>query len=300
MDGEPIMIISMTGFGQASRTVHDYHIQVDVKSVNHRYQETMMRMPREWMHLEDTLKKRIQAKIKRGRIDMFITVEKSEASATQVELNWDLAEGYLEAAKQLSVRFGMEQSLTVKDLLLMPDIVSFKENITVYQDDVAAMLEEAVEEALDHLLAMRAAEGNHLYKDIASRLQSLETYQQEMINHIPQANQEYRDKLRRRIEDMLADLGSFDEHRFTMEVAMMADKANIDEELTRLHSHFRQCEQLLESAEPVGRKLDFLIQEMNREVNTIGSKSNPTELVSRVVDMKAELEKMREQVQNVE
>lgn len=293
------MIRSMTGFGQAGRTMNDYTIQVDIKSVNHRYQETMIRMPREWLHLEDKLKKTIQSKVNRGRLDVFITIEREKASDKQVELNWSLAEGYQQAAEQLMDRFKLEPGLTAKDMLLFPDVVSFRDIQSESNEWIEEQLVDCTENALHQLLEMREVEGNHLYKDINERLQVLESHRQDVLHKVPIANKEYRTKLRHRIQEMVSE-AAFDENRFTMEVAVMAERANIDEELTRLFSHFQQCGQLLESKTPAGRKLDFLIQEINREVNTIGSKSNYTDLVNRVVDMKAELEKIREQVQNVE
>lgn len=293
------MIRSMTGFGQAGRTINDYTIQVDIKSVNHRYQETMIRMPREWLHLEDKLKKLIQSKINRGRLDVFITMERDKPSDTQVELNWSLAEGYQQAAEQLRDRFNLEDRLNVKDILLFPDVVSFRNVQSESNEWMEEQLVDCTKHALQQLIHMREVEGNHLYKDISERLQVLETYRQDVLHKVPAANKEYRIKLRQRVQEMVSD-AAYDENRLTMEVAMMAERANIDEELTRLFSHFQQCGQLLESNAAAGRKLDFLIQEINREVNTIGSKSNYTDLVNGVVDMKAELEKIREQVQNVE
>jgi uncharacterized protein (TIGR00255 family) len=293
------MIRSMTGFGQAGRTVSEYKIQVDIKSVNHRYQETMIRMPREWLHLEDILKKLIQSKVNRGRLDVYINIERNVASAVQAEINWPLAEGYQQAADQLRNHLNLEHGLTAKDMLLFPDVVTFRDVQSESGEQIEEELKNCVNEALQQLLHMRETEGRHLYADITGRLQVLENNRQEVLQKVPQINEEYCTKLRVRIQELLSD-APFDENRFTMEVAVMAERANIDEELTRLLSHFKQCEQLLESEVPSGRKLDFLIQEMNREVNTIGSKSNHSDLVNRVVSMKAELEKIREQVQNVE
>lgn len=292
------MIRSMTGFGQAGRNVHDYKIQIDIKSVNHRYQETMIRMPREWMHLEDAIKKSIQQRIKRGRIDVFVTMEKEATAAQLVEINWTLAEGLQQAANQLSERLNLPNDLSVKEVLSLPDVIRFKDG-----DADSVLISEqmlgCVEDALSQLVAMREIEGSNLSVDLHERIETLKQLHQVVAAQAPQSHIEHRDKLRQRIQDLLAD-ATMDEQRFTMEVAMMAERASIDEELTRLSSHVQQCQQLLATDDPVGRKLDFLIQEMNREVNTIGSKSNHTIIASKVVELKAELEKIREQVQNIE
>jgi uncharacterized protein (TIGR00255 family) len=295
------MPMSMTGFGQSKRMVNGYVTQMDVKSVNHRYNEIMIRMPREWVCFEDLLKKKVQQRVHRGRVDIFINVERQANAEMQVAIDWGLAEGYWQAAHQLRERFsGDDSMLSYKSLLQIPDVVTVREKSLEPDEKLQLQLEECLDEALDHLLQMRKTEGEHLYLDLIGRLELLRTYHSEMTRLAPEAVSEYRKRLRQRLNELLSDHQSFDEHRFTMEVALMAERSNIDEELTRLDSHIRQFHNMLQSSEPVGRKLDFLVQEMNREVNTIGSKSAHTDLVNKVVDIKSELEKIREQIQNIE
>ncbi len=290
----------MTGFGQAGRIINGYKLQVDIKSVNHRYSEVVIRMPREWMRLEDSLKKTIQQTVKRGRVDAFITIERETPAEVKAEINWPLAEGYHQAAQQLRERFQFSDSLTLKDMLGLPDIVTFQHHDPTSEELLEQELGECLNEALRRLVAMREAEGAHMYAEICDRLRLLDSYYKEMLALSPTVVDEYRNKLRHRIRELLPDTVTFDEARLAMEIALFAERSDIDEELTRLQSHFQQCRNMLELDEPVGRKLDFLVQEMNREVNTIGSKANHTELINRVVSMKAEIEKIREQVQNIE
>ncbi|WP_438446749.1 YicC/YloC family endoribonuclease [Gorillibacterium sp. sgz5001074] len=293
------MIRSMTGFGQSGRTAAGFRMQVDVKSVNHRYSEIMVRMPREWLFLEESVKKRIQKEVKRGRVDVFITMEREGESGKTVELDGDLARGYLEAAARLKQEFGFQEELTLQNLLQIPDVVRFRENRVPDKELVEEALLSCTDEAVSHLAAMRGAEGEHLRSDLATRLELLREARRQLMRLAPGVAAEYLAKLRARIQELLEQI-PVDENRLAMEAAVFADRSNIDEELTRLESHYAQFDGLLRSAEPSGRKLDFLIQEMNREVNTIGSKANSAELTSIVVEMKAELEKIREQVQNIE
>lgn len=293
------MIRSMTGFGQSGRTAAGYRMQVDVKSVNHRYTETMIRMPREWMALEDAIKKRVQKEVKRGRVDVFVTMEREGQSGKSVELDWELAQGYLEAARQMKERLGFQEELTLRDLLQIPDVIRFREQAEEAKDQAEEALLFCVEDAMVQLAAMREAEGSHLRKDLDKRLCLLKDLHLRVQDVAPRVVEEYKEKLSLRIKELLGQV-PLDENRLLMEAAVFADRSSIAEELTRLESHFSQFAKLLQSEEPAGRKLDFLIQEMNREVNTIGSKANQAELSAIVVEMKAELEKIREQVQNIE
>lgn len=294
------MLSSMTGFGQDGQVANGYLIQVELKSVNHRYSEIVVRMPREWNSLEESLRKAIQQHIKRGRVEAVITIERESGASQSVQVNWPLLEAYQEAARQLKERYSLSDSLSLQDMLLLPDILSFKKTSQHSDDRLDTTLLDCMNHALLRLRQMREAEGQHLYEDLSERLHKLDKILEAMVRISPLVVAEYRSKLRCRLEDMLADTVAFHEHRFTMEIALLAERSNIDEELTRLQSHFQQSRLLMEQDEPVGRKLDFLIQEMNREVNTIGSKANHTELINLVVEMKAELEKIREQVQNLE
>lgn len=293
------MVRSMTGFGQSVRTAPDYRLQADLKSVNHRYSEVTVRMPREWSYLEDAVKKLILTEIKRGRVDVFITMERQGRSGKTIEPDWQLAEAYAEAARQIKERYGLSDGLTLKDFLQIPDVIQVREGETADKEQVEAELLACVKEAAGHLAAMRATEGAHLQDDLDKRLAELRKHREFIVRIAPLVVEEYRTKLHARIQELLGAV-PVDQSRLATEVAVFADRSSIDEELTRLASHFSQFGKLLRSEEPSGRKLDFLIQEMNREVNTIGSKANQTELVNTVVELKAELEKIREQVQNIE
>jgi uncharacterized protein (TIGR00255 family) len=294
-----MMIRSMTGFGQAERSVQGCRIQIDMKSVNHRYHEVMVRMPREWLHLEEPLKKRVQQMVKRGRVDVFVTIDREPSAKVTVEIDWTLADGYIDAAKQLSDKYGLPGSLSLVELLRYPDLLGMKEPEMDGTAQEEAFL-SCTDEALERLVSMRQAEGANLTHDLKQRLHTIKRTHDEITDHSPLVVEQYRTKLRGRILELLEDTGAFDEQRFAMEVALMAERTNIDEELTRLQSHLDQFEMALESDQPIGRKLDFLIQEMNREVNTMGSKSNDQRLTQHVVELKSELEKIREQVQNIE
>ncbi|NHN28459.1 YicC family protein [Paenibacillus sp. S3N08] len=293
------MITSMTGFGQANCMFAGYHVQIDLKSVNHRYCEVAVRMPREFLKFEDMMKKIVLKHVKRGRVDMLVTIEQSAEAVRSVELNWPLAEAYRSAAEQLSARFGLKPTLNVRDYLEIPNLMVFKEAIHATDEEFERELSACSEAAVQMLLRMRKIEGNHLSTDMKQRLDMMASYLEQCRLLSPQVVKHYASKLHTRIEEYLQQ-PIFDEARLAMEVAIFADRSNVDEELIRLQSHIQQCQQLVSASEPVGRKFDFLLQEMNREVNTIGSKANHAELTTVVVEMKAELEKMREQIQNIE
>ncbi|MDF2924541.1 MAG: hypothetical protein K0R57_3455 [Paenibacillaceae bacterium] len=293
------MLRSMTGFGQAGRIASGYRIQVEVKSVNHRYTEIAVRMPREWFVYEEAVKKQVSREVKRGRVDVFVNLERDGPSGKRVELDWDLAQGYADAARQLKERLGLQEELRLPDLLVMPDVVKVMDQHAASDEQLGSELLSCVQEAVSGLAAMRMAEGAHLLADLDRRLGVLKGYHAGIAAIAPQAAEQYRIKFVSRLQDLLGQVPQ-DENRITMEAAIFADRCSIDEELIRLASHFNQFGLLLHGEEQAGRKLDFLIQEMNREINTIGSKANHAELSTLVVEMKAELEKIREQVQNIE
>lgn len=297
------MSFSMTGYGQSSLQFGGYKITFEVKSVNHRYCEVVLRMPRDWTGYEDVLRRKVQQHVKRGRVDITINREHDESSSGQV-LNHSAVKTYLKAAEELKNEFGLSGELTLRDILSIPGILESKEesagSLSASLEDYSKVLELGLEQSLQSLLEMRAREGSFLVSDLEQRLSHLEKMHTEMAEHAHVVVIEYRDKLRQRLNELNDGTFAFDEHKFGMEIAIFADRCNIDEELTRLYSHFDQCRTLLKGKGPVGRKLDFLIQEMNRETNTIGSKCNHLTLVSLVLDMKAELEKIREQAANIE
>ncbi|MGG3282647.1 YicC/YloC family endoribonuclease [Paenibacillus solani] len=295
------MSLSMTGYGQSAVDLQGYKISFEVKSVNHRYCEIAIRMPREWACFEDSLRKAVQSRIGRGRIDVYINKENNGESTSAV-LNHAMVQAYLHAAEDLK-SYGIKGDLAVRDILSLPDVLISPSGFSMDEAQQKIWndaLLQGLEQALDGLLQMRSREGAFLARDIEQRLGRLELLHQEMTELAPEVPNEYRKRLRQRIESLDDGSLAVDEHIFGLEVALFAERSNVEEELIRLRSHFEQCRGLLRQEGPVGRKLDFLIQEMNREVNTIGSKANHLTLVNRVVEMKAELEKIREQAANVE
>ncbi|MNH92622.1 hypothetical protein D3C73_452070 [compost metagenome] len=290
----------MTGFGQASRSFAAYKVFIDVKSVNHRYSEVAIRIPKEWACYEDSVRKTVLQSVKRGRVDVFITMEREASTNTAISIDWVLVEGYMQAAEQIKLKYDLTDPVTTMDLLRLPDLLKVKETRSEPDETMGIELVACVQEAMANLSQMREREGVHLLLDITDRFNELVRLHRELQAWAPQVVKEYTGKLRTRVAELLQDQAVVDENRMAAEIALFADRSNVDEELIRLGSHFKQFEQLLGSQEPVGRKLDFLIQEMNREVNTVGSKANHSELTTRVIDMKAELEKMREQIQNIE
>ncbi|HEY2492625.1 MAG TPA: YicC/YloC family endoribonuclease [Paenibacillus sp.] len=298
------MLYSMTGYGQSALNFKGYKVEFEIKSVNHRYCEVVFRMPREWTCFEDTMKRTVQRIVKRGRIDISINKEAEEGDVLFGALNHSAVKAYMQAASDLTDRYGVEGSLSVRDMLTLPNILIPPDHLPANaEDDMegwGAFLQEGLEQALERLVFMRSTEGSHLLQDVEQRLHHLQALHGEMVSLSPTVVKDYRLKLKQRLSDLKDHSFVFDEHKFGMEIAIFADRSNIDEELVRLQSHFKQCMGLLQSNEPIGRKLDFLIQEMNREVNTIGSKANHLTLITRVVEMKAELEKIREQAANIE
>lgn len=294
------MSLSMTGFGQSAIKFEGYTVTFEVKSVNHRYCEVLFRMPREWACFEDSLRRTVQSRIGRGRIDVYMNKE-SDGENVSAVLNHAMVKAYLKAADELG-SYGIEGKPTMRDILSLPDVLVSRSEKPGEEkrQQWSEMLCGGLDKALDELIQMRSAEGTHLVKDMEQRIDRLQFLQTEMVSLAPTVTAEYRTRLRQRLEVLNDGSLTFDEHIFGMEIALFAERSNIDEELIRLHSHFDQCRALLHQKGLAGRKLDFLIQEMNREVNTIGSKANHLTLVNRVVEMKAELEKIREQAANVE
>lgn len=295
------MSFSMTGYGQSAVQYGGYKIQIEVKSVNHRYCEVMLRLPREWAAAEDGLRKLVQSRVKRGRIDVFVNKEQADGQMSALQLDHSVARAYLAAAAELKQQYGVDGTLEVSQLLSLPGVMKAMESSNEEDPELLqALLQQGLDEALNGLLHMRASEGRHLVLDLQNRLRHLEELYAEMRRLAPTVVEEHRTRLRQRLAELQDGSFHWDESRVGMEVAVFADRSNIDEELTRLISHFEQFRQLMEQDDSIGRKLDFLLQEMNREVNTIGSKANHLALVNHVVEMKAELEKIREQAANLE
>lgn len=293
------MIKSMTGYGRARRLLHLRDITVEVRSVNNRYLDCNVKMPRMYAFAEDAVKKHVQQAVSRGKVDVFITVDATAADVAKVTVNRELAAQYAAALGELAELCGPGSwEITPEVLARFPDVLT----VTKADEDleaVSADLCEVLDEALAAYHEMRAAEGRKLAEDIAGRLNTIEFLTSRVEERSPETVAEYRQKLTARMEEVLQS-ASVDPQRILTEAAIYADKVAVDEETVRLRSHVAQLRDMLRSDEPMGRKMDFLIQEVNRESNTIGSKCNDVGIAQVVVNLKSEVEKIREQVQNVE
>ena len=292
------MVKSMTGYGRARQTLHGRDITVEVRSVNNRYLDCTVKVPRTYIFAEDAVKSRVQKAVSRGKVDVFITIDATAADETVVAVNEPLARGYYEALTKIRDMFSLEGELTAAVLAKFPDVLTVtkaEEDLESVAGDICAVLDEA----LEAYNAMRAVEGVKLCEDIAGRVTTIETVVGKVEERSPQTVAAYREKLTARMQEVLQST-TIDESRILTEAAIFADKIAVDEETVRLRSHIAQLRAMLKSDQPVGRKLDFLIQEVNREFNTIGSKCNDLTIAQDVVNMKAEVEKIREQVQNIE
>ncbi|MBA4494194.1 YicC/YloC family endoribonuclease [Paenactinomyces guangxiensis] len=291
-------LMSMTGYGRGEIDNNGIRFLTEIRSVNHRFLEIVVRLPHGWLSLEEAIRKQVQQVIRRGRVDVFITAEGNLQSERKVEVDWGIVESFVQVGKQVEERLGISGSLTIADLINKPECWIIEEPEWDVDEYREALL-QSVEEACQDLKKMRQREGRHLAGDLSGRVQTIVRLVDKMKQKAPLAVEHIQNRLHARMQELLAGR-EFDENRLLTEVAVFADKADITEELIRLESHARQFLLALSSTEPVGRRLDFLIQEMNREANTIGSKANIQSISSLVVDCKSELEKMKEQVQNIE
>ena len=292
------MVKSMTGYGRAKQTLNGRDITVEVRSVNNRYLDCTVKMPRAYIFAEDAIKGCVQKAISRGKVDVFFTIESNGAEETVVTVNDALARSYYDALNHLKETFSLEGEISAMSLAKFPDVLS----VTKAEEDLESMAADlcaVTEAALEAYNAMRAVEGEKLAQDVASRVATIEQVVTKVEERSPQTVAAYREKLYARMQEVLQS-ATVDENRLLTEAAIFADKTAVDEETVRLRSHIAQLRTMLRSDEPVGRKLDFLIQEVNRECNTIGSKCNDLSIAQDVVNMKAEVEKIREQVQNIE
>lgn len=292
------MIKSMTGFGRGEASTDMLKINIEMKAVNHRYCEIVLRMPRSMNVLEDRIKRVIQRRINRGRVDVYINIELCDAKRTTVKLDESLAVSYMAAVNDLNARLQMAGEVTVSELIKLPGIFNLEESV----DDVEQWwpdLETTVQQALNGLMEMRIKEGQQLAEDIKKRAECVSNFVSEIKQRSPVVIEEYRDRLRQRMHELL-DSGTMDMTRLETEVVLFTERSSIAEEVVRLKSHLEQLAGCLEIETPVGRKFDFLLQETNREINTIASKSSDLVINRMVVEVKSELEKIREQVQNIE
>lgn len=292
------MISSMTGFGRFEGDVNGRSITLELKSVNHRYAEFSCRTSKGYSFLEEKLKTYVMSKVSRGKIDMFVSITEPEDSPADVVVNHNLASGYIAALKELEESYGLINQTTAYDVARYPDVLTVHkapEDEQKVFDDVLV----AADAAMNDFLKMRQSEGERLKADILSHAEKIIEYVEKVEERSPETVKEYQDRLNEKIQEILQS-GDYDQQRIITEVAIYADKVAVDEETVRLRSHFEQLKAYLDKDEPVGRSLDFLVQEMNREANTIGSKVKDAQLAQTVVKIKNEIEKIREQVQNIE
>lgn len=294
------MIKSMTGFGRCRTVLHGREISVEIKSVNHRFFEFSCRTPKGYGFLDDKLKALVNSRVSRGKIDMFVTVGTAEDTPAEVKINHSLVSGYINAMKEISETYGIENDVTVTAISRFPDVYTVSKAPENEEEIVADVL-EAANTAIDGFIAMREAEGEKMKADILGRAEVILATVDEIDERSPQTVKEYEERLLDRINRTLQDYNiNIDEQRVLTEVAVFADKVAVAEETVRLRSHFAQLSKIMESQTPIGREIDFIIQEMNREANTIGSKVQDAEIAHKVVKIKSEIEKMREQIQNIE
>ena len=292
------MIKSMTGYGGAKGSCEGLEISVELKSVNNRYLDCSVRIPRSFMFAEEGLKAKVQEHISRGKVDVFVSVDSSSADEIIVSVNEGLAKGYIEAIALISEKFDLHNDLSALAVSRFNDVLTVEKK-EADKDAISAALSEIIEQALFEFDAMRCREGDKLREDIESRLDTIETLVKEVELRSPETVSEYRAKLYKKMCDVL-ESSTVDEQRILTEAAIFADKVAVDEETVRLRSHIAQMRGMLETGSPIGRKMDFLIQEFNRESNTIGSKCTDSDSAKKVIELKSEIEKIREQIQNIE
>ena len=291
------MIKSMTGYGKQSMEQNLREYQVEMKSVNHRYLDISIKMPKALSYLEDVVKKIISSNIKRGKIDVFITFTNNSTEGKEIKINTEIAKMYINELKKLADEEGILSNIEVTEISKYPDVLTIQNNM---EDElIKKELEEVVTKTVQSLIQMRIAEGKKIYEDIGQRLDKIKEIVEKISSLSTGLIDEYVVKLEGRIKELLGNQ-EIDEARLAQEVVIYADKCSIQEEVTRLRSHISQMKDLLNNDEKKKKKLDFLIQEMNRETNTIGAKSNNLEITNEVINIKTELEDIREQIQNIE
>lgn len=292
------MIKSMTGFGRAQETVDGMTVTVELKSVNHRYFEFTAKVPRTYGFLEEKLKSFLNARVSRGKMECYVSIENLEESDMEVVVNPSLAKGYVDALRTLSETFGLKEDYSAISIAKFPDVLTLRK-APADEEKIWNAVQKVTELAVERFVTMRETEGEKLRADILSKADTILEHVAFLESRSPQTVREYHEKLRQRMEELLENT-QVDEQRLLTEAAIFADKVAVDEETVRLRSHISQLREFLNADEPIGRKLDFLVQEMNRESNTIGSKAQDVEIAKRVIAIKAEVEKIREQVQNIE
>ncbi|WMJ22372.1 YicC/YloC family endoribonuclease [Paludicola sp. MB14-C6] len=292
------MLKSMTGYGRSQQTIDGRDILVEIKAVNHRYFEFNTRIPRAYAYLEDKMKTLVSSSASRGKIDVSISIFTVEGKDAEVQINLELARGYVNALRSTKDELNLVDNLSLSSISRFSDI--FLVSKTVEDEEVIwNEVKQVAQEALEKFIDMRVIEGERMHADIQSRLHIIEDYVTQIEELAPKTVSDYKDRLYAKLKEVLENK-NIDEQRVLTEVALFAEKIAVDEETVRLRSHLKQFHNLIESKDSVGRKLDFLVQEVNREVNTIGSKCQDLAVTSIVVEMKSEIEKIREQIQNIE
>lgn len=292
------MIYSMTGYGRCEVEANERKVLVEISSVNHRYLDLNIRIPRLMMQYEEGIRKIVKENLTRGKVEIAVSTQSVAKEDLEVVVNEALGEAYLEGLRMLGRKFQLEDDLKLSTLMNINDLVSIQKK-TANQEAVEAQIETALKGALEAFIKMRQKEGEALKQDILQKCSMLSEMVSTIESRSPKVVVQYKERLQARLTQLLSE-APVDESRLTTEIALFADKCAIDEEITRLKSHIKQLEEILDEDQAVGRKLDFLMQEMNREANTIGSKANDYEITKIVVALKTEIEKIREQVQNIE
>lgn len=288
----------MTGFGRAKKNIEDFDITVEIKSVNHKYFEFSSRVPRMYQFLDEKLNAFCRERIARGKVEVSVMVEDRSENSIELEVNKLYADAYIKALGELAEEYGLKNDVSVSSLIGNSDIFTTR-RLEADEELISKAVLEVANEAIDNFIAMRTFEGERLKKDVNNRILLILNDLEFIEQRSPQTVSEYRERLEQKIRDLLGDV-QVDEQRLLTETAIFADKIAVAEETVRLRSHIKQFTSMLENCGSIGRKLDFTVQEMNRETNTIGSKSQDLEINQRVVNIKAEIEKIREQIQNIE
>ncbi len=292
------MIKSMTGYGSAKGTVEGLDITVELKSVNNRYLDTSVHLPRSFMFAEEAIKNAVQSHISRGKVDVFISVDSSAAGDMTVKVNEPLLKGYIEAIRHISEEYSLVKDMTALSISRFPDVLSVEKK-DFDAEAISAGISAIAENALQDFDSMRLREGKKLRDDVLSRLETIDKLVSIVETEAPKTAAEYRSRLEQKMQEILGGSG-IDQNRILSEAAIFADHIAVDEETVRLRSHMSQLTTMINGKSPTGRKIDFLIQEFNREANTIGSKCQNSDIAHVVVDLKSEIEKIREQIQNIE
>lgn len=292
------MFRSMTGYGRHEICEAGKKIRVEIRSVNHRYSDYTIKLPRFYGYLEDKIREYVSKHAARGKLDIYVSIESYGESDKKIRLNEELAENYIELLRGMAKKFDLTDDITVSSVARCGDIFECERK---EEDDeqIWCLVKSALEPAVEMFVAMREREGARLYEDLAARIEYMRGLAKKIDERSPKTVEEYKDKLYQKIKELVEEK-DIDEARILTEVAIFADKVAVNEETVRLESHFKEFYNIAEADEPSGRKLDFLVQEINREINTTGSKANDIEIARLVVDLKAELEKLREQIQNIE